>query len=149
MKPTSLASPSAQHGTFAGHTLRQRLEQGYVLVSGLLALAILAQVFLAGGGLLAGAGWLPAHRMLGMMLSLGPLLLLAVGIAARLPGRILWLTGLALALVVVQPLLISMPEQVQLPTLKALHVVNALLIFALTLFLGQQTWRRLRPAPTR
>ncbi|HEY7848548.1 MAG TPA: DUF6220 domain-containing protein [Ktedonobacterales bacterium] len=144
MKPTSVVSASADVTQPAsGQSLQRGLRQGYVLVSALLALAILFQVFLAGGGLFAEPGWWPTHQMLGMALSAAPLLLLALGIAARLPGRLLWLNGLLLVLVALQPFLISAPEQWAAPTLKSLHVVNALLMFALTALLGQQVWQRL------
>jgi hypothetical protein len=127
----------------------RRLRQGYVLASVLLAVAVLIQVFLAGSGLFGEPSWWSTHRMFGMMLSLGPLVLLALGLAARLPLRTLMLTGLLLVLFGLQPFLILGPGLSELPELKALHVVNAVLIFALTAMLGQQVWRRLALANER
>lgn len=144
MKTVPVASQSEgavrPGGGRGGH---HRLRQGYVLASGLLAVAVLIQVFLAGSGLFGEpSGW-STHRMFGMMLSLGPFVLLALGVAARLPGRTLLMTGLLLVLFALQPVLILGPGLSELPELKALHVVNAVLIFALTALLGQQVWRRL------
>lgn len=130
-----------------GSSVRRSMRWAYVVASGILALAILAQVFLAGGGMFAEPSWWPTHRMMGMLLSLGPLALLAVGFAARLPARTLWLNGLLLVLVVLQPVLISVAEQAQLPVLASLHVVNAVVLFALTAILGQQVWTHLMRTP--
>ncbi len=141
MKPSPVIPASADVAQPADGA-RRRIQQVYILASGLLALVILAQVFLAGGGMFAEPGWWPTHMALGMALTIGPLMLLALGIAARLPTRLLWLNGLLLALVVLQPFLMSVPEQLTLPMLKAFHVVNALLIFGLTALLGLQVWRR-------
>lgn len=141
MKPTTVIFASQDEAQpTSGGVAHRRLRQGYALVSALLALAILFQVFVAGGGLFSAPSWWPTHRMVGMALSLGPLVLLALGAFARLPGRTLWLNALLLVLVGLQPVLISVPEQLELPILKALHVVNALVLFALTVFLGQQAW---------
>lgn len=136
-----LTRPAGVSGT------RRRLRQAYVVASGILALAILAQVFLAGGGGFGEPSWWPTHRMMGMLLSLGPLALLALGFAARLPARTLWLNGVLLVLVALQPVLISVPEQTELPMLASLHVVNAVVLFALTAILGQQVWARLAHTP--
>lgn len=130
MDPTTVASPLTQ----PADTARRRWRQGYALASGILALAVLFQVFLAGSGLFTEPSWWPTHKMLGMLLSLGPLALLALGFAARLPARTLWLTGLLFVLIGLQPMLINVPG------LKPFHVVNALLIFALTALLGQRVW---------
>lgn len=142
MKPTTVAFASEEvmqpTGSRGAH---RRWRQGYVLASVFLALAVLFQVFLAGSGLFGGPGGWPAHRMFGMTLSLGPLVLLALGVAARLPWRTLLLTGLLFVLFGLQPVLLLATEQ--LPELKAFHVVNAVLIFTLTVLLGQQVWRRL------
>lgn len=145
MKPSSVVDSTAADVTRpgGGQRLQRELRLGYVFVSVALALVILFQVFLAGGGMFAEPGWWPTHRTLGMALSAGPLLLLALGIFARLPARLLWLNGLLLVLVALQPFLMSAPEQLAVPMLKSLHFVNALLMFALTALLGQQVWRRL------
>ncbi|HEY7782142.1 MAG TPA: DUF6220 domain-containing protein [Ktedonobacterales bacterium] len=127
--------------TSGGRGARTGWRRGYVAVSAVLALAILTQVFLAGASLFAEPTWWPAHRMFGMMLSLGPVVLLALGFAARLPRRALWLTGLLLVLVVLQPLLINVPEALGLPVLEGFHVVNAVVVFALMAILGLGAWR--------
>lgn len=119
-----------------GRAERAGPRRAYVAASALLALAVLTQVFLAGASLFAEPMWWPAHRMLGMVLSLGPVVLLALAFAARLPKRTLWLTGLLLVLVVLQPVLINVPEALHVPVLEGLHVVNAVVVFALTALLG-------------
>lgn len=142
MEPTTVVSTAQGGERTAGRSgSRRRWRQGYVLASGIMALAVLLQVFLAGGGLFAEPSWWPMHRMMGMMLSLGPLVLLILGAAARLSWRTLVLTGLLFVLVGLQPVLILAPEQLEI--LKAFHVVNAMLIFALTALLGQQARQRL------
>lgn len=138
MQPTNLettavrlASPTGEH---SGH---QRMRRAYVVASGLLALAVLVQVFLAGSGLFTSPDWWPMHKMFGMMLALGPLVLLVLGWAARLPALTLWLTTLLFVLIGLQPVLINSAG------LKAFHVVNAVLIFALTALLGHSAGRSL------
>lgn len=114
--------------------------RAYVIAGGIFAVGVLAQVFLAGGAIFAGAGWWPAHAMFGMILSLGPIVLLGLAFAARLGARTTWLTALLLALVVVQSMLPTLPAQLGVPILAALHPVNAVIIFALAWLLTLRVW---------
>lgn len=140
MQPTTseftqspIALPTNERGDHRGMRL------GYAVVSGVLALAVLFQVFLAGSGLFTNPSYWPMHETFGMMLSLGPLALLVIGLFARLPKLTLGLTALLLVLIGIQPVLINAAG------LKPFHVVNAVLIFALTVMLGHQVGSRLAP----
>lgn len=143
MQPTTTESTQSQTTSpRTEHDNHRRLRLGYTVASGVLALAVLLQVFLAGSGLFTNPSWWPMHEMFGMILSLGPLVLLALGFAARLPRLTLVLTALLFVLIGLQPVLINVAG------LKPFHVVNAVLIFALTVMLGHQVGSRLAsPAP--
>jgi hypothetical protein len=109
------------------------------------ALAILFQVFLAGGGIFAAGPWLEMHRSFGYMLGIFPLLLLVLALIARQPWRRVGLHALVFVLVGLQGVLINVPEKLDLPLIKALHPVNALIIFALLLLLVSAVWSDLQP----
>jgi hypothetical protein len=109
--------------------------------------AILWQVFLAGIALFSAAPSFEAHRNLGYILHLVPVLLLIVAAVARV-GRATILWNVALLVVQgVQPLLPSMRND--LPWAAALHPVLALIIFWLALTIGLRAWRLVRePVPS-
>ena len=104
--------------------------------------AILWQVFLAGVALFSGNPSFEAHRNLGYLLHLVPVLLLIVAAVARV-GRATILWNVALLVVQgVQPLLPSVRNY--LPWAAALHPVLALVIFWLALTIGLRAWRLVR-----
>jgi Family of unknown function (DUF6220) len=108
--------------------------------------AILWQVFLVGIALFSANNSFEAHRNLGYILHLVPVLLLIVAAVARVGrGTILWNVAL-LVVQGVQPLLPSVRND--LPWAAALHPVLALVIFWLALTIGLRAWRLVRqPAP--
>ena len=108
--------------------------------------AILWQVFLAGNALFSGNPSFEAHRNLGYLLHLVPVLLLIVAAVARV-GRSTILWNVALLVVQgVQPLLPMVRND--LPWAAALHPVLALVIFWLALVIGLRAWRLVRePMP--
>jgi hypothetical protein len=108
----------------------------------LFILCIIIQVFFAGAGLLVSGSWMMAHAALGSTLVLLPLVLLPLSFAARLPGTLKWLTLLLLVLVMLQPVLIYIRASA-IAILAALHPVNALAIFTLSLFVNIRVWRQL------
>lgn len=99
-------------------------------------LAILLQTFLAGTMIFEGGGWREAHIAIGHLLSSLPLIPLAILIFAflsKLPARDKGLAGLLLLLTMLQPVWLYMRGINIL--FAAIHPVNALLLFALPLYL--------------
>ena len=85
---------------------------------------------MAGAGILVAGFWLGYHAAFGYFIILLPLLLLPLGLLARLPRSLNWLSGLLAVLALIQPMLLW-GKHLGLPLLAALHPVNALLLFAL------------------
>ncbi len=102
-------------------------------------LGVVVQVFLAGAGIFASASWLSSHGILGHILPVIPLLMVILGLVGKLPRTINWLTVLLLVLVYIQPWFIYLSRSAGIPLLGALHPVNALTIFALSLYLLYRT----------
>ena len=102
-------------------------------------LGVVVQVFLAGAGIFASASWLSSHGILGHILPVIPLLMVILGLVGKLPRTINWLTVLLLVLVYIQPWFIYLSRSAGIPLLGALHPVNALAIFALSLYLLYRT----------
>jgi len=112
----------------------------------LFLVGIVVQVFLAGMGLFGVPRDFEAHIGLGWLLHLGPVLLLIAAAIAQVGRRIIWWNVALLLAVGIQPFLPAMKKD--LPFAAALHPVNALIIFWLTLTIGLQAWRLVRqPAP--
>ncbi len=119
----------------------------YVALVWIYLAAILVQVFLAGIGMFDAAKDFEPHRSLGWILHLGPVLLLIVAAIARVGARTIWWNVALLISVGVQPFLPGLRSDV--PLAAALHPVNALLIFWLTLTVGLRAWQLVRqPAAT-
>lgn len=132
-----------------GLTVRRVGQKSSLVISTLFVLALLLQVFLAGGGIFAplswdSSPWLAMHRVFGNALSLFPVLLLILALVERQSWRRVGLNGLLLVLVALQGVLITVPESRGLPLLEAFHPVNALLIFGLNLTLLYATWQDMR-----
>jgi hypothetical protein len=103
---------------------------------------IVVQVFLAGMGLFGAGKDFSAHANLGWILHLGPVPLLVVAFVARVGARTLWWTAALLLSVGVQPFLPGLRGD--LPWVAALHPVNAMIIFWLTLTIDLRAWRLVR-----
>lgn len=112
----------------------------YVACAWLFAAGIVVQVFLAGVAVLVDAGRWGDHRAFGSLLFHLPPVMLVAALAARLPRRIVGLSALAVALVLLQFVLVSLPAVGGAGLIRALHPVNALALFwlALTLARGAQ-----------
>jgi hypothetical protein len=104
--------------------------------------AILVQVFLAGIGLFSASRDFEAHRNLGWILHLGPVLLLIVAAIARVGATTIWWNVGLLVIQGVQPLLPGV--RADLPWAAAMHPVLALLIFWLALTIGLRAWQLVR-----
>lgn len=113
----------------------------------LLIMGIFLEVFFAGEVLLVSASALIPHRELGQMLGLVPILIFVTAFAARLPQRLLILSGLPAVLFALQYIFLYGIDNVGLPLdLKALHAVNALVMFWVAQYLAQAAWKLLRNA---
>lgn len=124
--------------------IRRFGRRGALVISSLLALGILLQVFLAGGGVFVSSSWWRIHIILGLVLILFPIAFLLLAWMGHLGRWFYWIGGLTLILIVLQSFLIEIPLRVGLPVLEAFHVVNALVIFGLTVLLIQRAWRSVR-----
>jgi hypothetical protein len=89
--------------------------------------ALIVQVFLAGVGMfVSGADSFAAHRNVGWILHLSPILVLLLGWAARAPRATIWMGVGLVVTVLIQPFLPGL--RTTLPLVAALHPVNALAI---------------------
>jgi hypothetical protein len=128
----------------ASSPLRRFGRRGALVLSSLLALGVLLEVFLAGGGIFTSSSWWPLHIILGLVLTLFPMAFLLLAWMGHL-GR--WSYrggGLTLLLIILQSFLVEIPRRIGLPILSALHPVNALVIFGLAVFLVQRAWHSVR-----
>ena len=105
---------------------------------GLTSAAIMLQLYLAGYGVFGfdGLNSFGAHLFLGFLIGVAVLVGIALAFAARVPWRITGLNGVLSALMVIQAAL----AHTRVQGISALHVVNGVLIFALTLYLTREAW---------
>jgi hypothetical protein len=125
-------------------SIRRFGQCGALVLSSVLALGILLEVFLAGGGIFASSSWWPLHIILGLVLTLFPIAFLLLAWIGHLGRWSYWVGSLTLLLIVLQSFLIEIPRRIGLPVLSALHPVNALVIFGLVMFLAQRAWHCVR-----
>jgi uncharacterized protein DUF6220 len=102
---------------------------GYALSAALFAGAIALEVFFAGLGALADPAYWSLHRAFGPVIGLIAIALPAVGLVGRLPWRMLGPTVLLFPLFAMQFVFLYAPVGLGLVELRALHVVNALVLF--------------------
>ena len=116
----------------------------YVAWLGIIAAALVIQFYLAGYGVFAFAGLPPfdAHRALGDLIGIAILVALIAAFAARVPWRITAITAALFVLMVIQASLAYAGIQ----GIAALHVVNGVLIFVVTLYLFWEARRALWPS---
>lgn len=105
------------------------------VVSYIFALAV--QFYAAGLGLF-GAATFGTHALLGYGLVIGATTLTGLTLAARFPRRVIAVAAALIPLTVLQPVL-ALTLRASAPSLAALHILNALLIFSLAMFVAQQT----------
>jgi hypothetical protein len=118
--------------------------RGALVLSSMLALGVLFEVFLAGGGIFTSSSWWPIHIILGLVLTFFPMVFLLLAWMGHLGRWFYWVGGLTLLLIVLQSFLVEIPRRIGLSVLSALHPVNALVIFGLAVLLVQRTWLSLR-----
>lgn len=103
---------------------------------------IVVQTFLAGAALFSPGHDFEAHRTLGYLLHLVPVLLLIVAAVGRVGREILLWTAALLVVQGIQPLLPML--RADIPLAAALHPVLALAIFWLAITIGMRAWRLVR-----
>lgn len=107
----------------------------------LFLVGVVVQVYLIGATLFAG-GNLEDHRSLGYLLSLAPVIPLVLAWPARAGQRTLVLCAALLVDAFVQSVLPSLKGSV--PVLAALHPVNALIVFGLSVEVARRAVRLVR-----
>jgi hypothetical protein len=121
----------------------QWVRRVYLLVAGLVGVAIVGQVFFAGAAVLVDPAYWAAHRALGNTVELVALVLVLVGLGTRLPWRVQGLGGLLYVLMLLQYVFLYLMPQIGVPLLRALHAVNALALFSVTAVLMLQVRRQM------
>jgi uncharacterized membrane protein YhaH (DUF805 family) len=123
--------------------MKEILRQAHAIAAWALVLAIVVQVFLAGAAMaqLGGSGDFATHREFGYTwVGLVALAVLITAIAARRGRRDIGLAFGLLLLYVVQTIL---PEfKGSISWVAALHPVNALLLFGLSIWYARRAWAR-------
>ncbi len=132
-------------------TIRARI---YSVLSVLLALLIILQIYVAAAGLFTVAHQLDnglnygvaawnnspywnIHFLNAIAITIIILLMVGVSFLARLSGRIKKVTGLLLGLLVLQAVLGFIPWP---PPLSAVHVLNAFFMLAVALYVVREAW---------
>jgi hypothetical protein len=118
----------------------------YAVTAWVFVVAMLAQVFLIGLGLLGGsASGLSLHRNFGWILHLVPLLILLFAALSR-AGKRHWQWALLLAVVVfLIPIFVLLRDSV--PVAAALHPVAAVIAFPISLVVGLNSLQALHEPP--
>jgi hypothetical protein len=111
--------------------------RAFALFAWLFAAGVVFQVFLAGLAVLVEPARLADHQAFGHLVLLIPYVMLAVGLVARLPGRTLALTGGLVVLAVAHDAFVYIPVETEAEFLRALHAVNALVLFWIAVLLAR------------
>jgi hypothetical protein len=115
----------------------------WAILTWLVILMIPVQFYLAGHGAFAfhdaaasarEDAW-GAHALVGTLIGVAVLLALLAGFAARLPRRLLGLTGLLVVLMLVQMVLAGFGDSASTRWLAAVHPVNALILTGVAIML--------------
>ena len=126
--------------------LVQDARHACALLAWLFVGGVVLQVFVAGLALLVDPVRIAEHRAFGHLVLLIPYGMLAAGLLARLPRRLLGLTALLVALRLMHTAFVHVPADGGASVLRALHPVNALLLFRLGLHLARAAGRVRRTA---
>lgn len=145
----NLANHETNRGTQRRSTIVQVSRIIYLLLAGLFAGGIAIQVFLAGAGVLVNPSYFAMHRTFAHILEMFPLLMVIVGLIARLPWKLVGLTALLFVLFMLQYFfLYGVAAATGIVMLRAFHAVNALAMFWAALYLFGSTRKLLRVAPS-
>ena len=128
--------------------MNRRLLQVHAAAAWLFVAAIVVQVFLAGAAItqLGGSGTFASHIDFGYTwVGLAALAVVVTAVIARAGRRAILISLGLLLLYVVQT---SLPyARDSIPAVAALHPVNAMLLFVLSIWYGRRAWRAASVAP--
>jgi hypothetical protein len=135
--------------------MREVAGRAFPVGTWLVLLSVLVQILLAGLGVFADSQFFGWHAAVNsIVVFVLPLLLVLLGWAGRVPGRLLRLAAAVSGLTIVQSLVLvpyHMNAHGVLRAVSALHVLNAILIFwvAIQLVEGTRDWsaEAARPGP--
>jgi hypothetical protein len=146
---------SVNETAVAGRIAAPSIRAGvYSVLSAILALLVIVQVFVAGTGVFTMAhqldsgqsygvtawnnsGYWGIHFFNAFAITVVMLLMLGASFLARLPGRTKRFTGLLLGLLVLQAVLGFIPWPAPI---SALHVLNAFVMLAVALYVTRENW---------
>ena len=124
--------------------MRSVARTAHLVVALLLVAGLVAQIFLAGLGVFRSPESFLTHRDFGYMLELLPVLLLVLGLIARLGRRMALLAAGIFGLFLLQSVFVGLRETA--PEAAALHPVNGFLITLLAIILARDAWVSRRAA---
>lgn len=110
----------------------------YLVVAWAFVAGLAAQVFLAGLGVFDSPTAFATHRDVGYTLSIVPILLLVIGLVARLGRRMAILAAVIFGLFMLQSVFVAMRGSS--PAIAALHPLNGFLIFLLAIIVARDAW---------
>jgi hypothetical protein len=110
-----------------------KARRAYAIFAWITLGTVIVQFFLAGLGVFGGRFDFHLHQVFPIVIGASMLTTLVLASVARLPGRVIGLAALQMALLIVQGLLIDLWHG-GLVVAGALHPVNGLAIFALAAF---------------
>ena len=128
--------------------MNRRLLQLHAGAAWLFLASIAVQVFLAGAAIsqLGGSGTFASHSDFGYTwVGLAALAVVVTAIVARAGRRSILITVALMALNIMQTILPA--ARGSIPAVAALHPVNALLLFALSIWYGRRAWHTAAMAP--
>lgn len=124
-------------------TFRWWMGAALLLCAWLMVGGVIAQVFFAGSAILVDGSYWLWHLAFAQWLTYLSLAMGVVALLGRLPRGLLLRALLVVLLLVLQYLLIWAFAKIGLGSLRGLHAVNALALFALNLDLARRGWHGL------
>jgi hypothetical protein len=119
--------------------MTRNMPRFYVGWFGIISAATVLQFYLAGYGAFgfSGLNGFTPHLVVGDLIGIAILIGIGLAFAARVPWRITGINGVLLVLMVIQAVLAHTGVQ----GISALHAVNGVLIFGLTIYLTREAWK--------
>ena len=129
--------------------MKSMLKQVHAWLAWAFVGAIVVQVFLAGQAMpqLGGNSNFGTHAGFGWLIGLLALVQLVLAVAAGVGRRRIGISAGLFGLFLVQMSLPYMDTEAGLPAVAALHPVNALAIFGISVWYARQVWRERSGAP--